>query len=169
MKNLILTVALVLLCSFSTAAQTEFEVPKNVKLEADSDFYTYKDDVINAANWLEETDLDKEVAKRKEVNAFIIKWASGVPDINIDLTEGISKLCGKNEDLMVLFFASYCRKNLENKNINTKTATKAAVISMIKVYKKGIGIIKNSDMDNAIQANEDNKLDEYITNNLLKN
>ena len=167
MKNLILTVSFVLLWSICGTAQNNFEVPKNLQLNVDADFAKYKDDVINAAKWLEETDLTKETVKRKEINAFIIKWTTGVPDFTIDVTDGLKKLYGKNNELIIVFFASYSRNYLENKDATNQTATKAGLISMMNVYKKGIAIIKNNDMDNAIKANENNKLDEYINTNII--
>ena len=167
MKKFILSLSIAFLFSLHINAQTKFDVPKNVQLKAGSDYPKYKDDIINAAKWLEETDLDKDIAKRKEVDAFIIQWISGTPDITVAVTEGHTKLYGDNTELMIVFLASYSRNFLENQNATKETATKAGVISMMNVYKKGIAIAKNKEMEKAIKANDNGKLDKYITDNNL--
>lgn len=166
MRKLIPALLITLFFSGISAAQTTFEVPQKVVLESDSDYPKYNNDIINAAKWLEETDLNKETAKRKEVNAFVIKWISGTPDISVAITESLTKLFGENNELMVVYLASYSKEFLENKNATDATATKAALISIIKVYKKGIAITKNKDMDKAVKAYDENKLDKYMADKL---
>jgi predicted Fe-Mo cluster-binding NifX family protein len=61
--------------------------------------------------------------------------------------------------------ASYSAYSLENKNADKIAATKAGIISMINVYKKGISISKSKEMEKAIKALDQNKLDEYIAKN----
>ena len=59
--------------------------------------------------------------------------------------------------------AAYARNFLENKNSATKfTATKAGLISIMNVYKKGIEITRSKEMDKLIGLAGDNKLDDYI-------
>lgn len=166
MKNLILTISLIFFLSISLNAQTKFEIPENLSLKTNSDYAKYNNDVVNAAKWLEETDLDKETAKRKQVNAFIIQWVSGTPDISVDITERLTKLYGENTELMVLYLASYSRNYIENKDATKFTAMKAGLISIINVYKKGTDIVKNKEMNKAVKANDNNLLDKFITENL---
>lgn len=72
-KSILLVLSFVLV-SCSVWAQKTFEVPKNVKLEKASDYEKYENDVIEAAKWLVETDLNKEKDKRQEVNTFVLAW-----------------------------------------------------------------------------------------------
>ena len=143
--------------------QTKFEVPQNVELKTKDDYAKYETAIIDAAKWLEETDLNKEADKRQQVNAFVLQWISGSPTINVDINEQLGKIYGKNVQLLGLYLASYARNFLENKSTATKfSAIKAGLISMMNVYKKGIEISKSKEMDKVIKLTDDNKLDDYI-------
>ena len=147
-------------------AQTTFEVPQNVELKSKGDYTKYEPQVIDAAKWLEQTGLDKEIDKRKEVTSFVLQWISGSPTISIAITEKLAKIYGKNGQLLGIYLASYARNFLENKNTATKfSATKAGLTSMMNVYKKGIGITKSKEMDKLINLTDENKLDDYINKN----
>ena len=75
-----------------------------------------------------------------------------------------------NEPLLINYISSYCRELLENKSTSTKfSAMKSGILSMITVYKKGINIKKNNEMDNVIKINDENKLDNYVASLLKKN
>lgn len=149
-------------------AQKDFEVPQSVELKTKEDYTKYENAIIEAAKWLEETDLNKEAEKRQQVNSFIIQWVSGSPTVSVDLTEQLAKVYGKNAQLLALYLGSYAKEYLENKSIATKfSATKAGLISMMNVYKKGIEISKSKEMDKLIKMASDNKLDEYINSKLM--
>lgn len=162
MKKLLFTLALAIFITITANSQTNFDVPENIQLKAESDYARYESDVINAAKWLEETDLDKEVSKRKNVGAFIIQWISGAPNVTVDMTEALMNLYGENHQLMAVYLANYSRHFLENKDATKASGIKAGIISMINVYKKGIAITKNKEMDKAIKSYGQNKIDEYI-------
>jgi hypothetical protein len=152
------------LASVLTAqAQTKFEIPPNVELKTKDDYAKYETAIIAAAKWLEETDLNKEADKREQVNAFVLQWLSGSPTISVDINEQLGKTYGKNIQLLGIYLASYTRNFLENKGTATKfTATKAGLVSMMNVYKRGIGISKSKEMEKLIKLTDENKLDDYI-------
>lgn len=163
----ILICLILLLVGFSTLkAQTSFEVPQNVELNTANDYAKYEQSIIDAAKWLEATDLNKEKEKRQEVNGFVLKWVSGSPTITVEIAEPLGKIYGKNIQLMAIYLASYARNFIENKNSATKfSARKEALISMMNVYKKGIDIKKSKEMDKLIKLTDENKLDDYINKN----
>ena len=77
------------------------------------------------------------------------------------------KLFEKNDQLMFLYLASYARYATENKATPDKTkAIKAGLISMMTVYKKGIKISKNKEMEKVLKLN-DTELESYIPSNLI--
>ncbi|MES2288015.1 MAG: hypothetical protein V4547_20175 [Bacteroidota bacterium] len=162
-KFLLLTFALTILIFKNISAQTTFNVPQNVELKADEDYAKYEKDIVAATKWLETIDLNKETEKRKETNAFVLKWITGSPTISISLTEQLQKIYGKNAELLLIYMASYASFFLENKSTATAfTATKAGLISIMNVYKKRIEISSNKEMDKLIKLNEEGKLDNYI-------
>ncbi|HMO63119.1 MAG TPA: hypothetical protein PKC39_13090 [Ferruginibacter sp.] len=170
--SIIRATVLFILLSISTAcsvtAQVIFEVPQNVQLNVKEDYPKYTADIITAAKWLEETDLDKQPEKRREVTAFAMKWVLGCPMFDVMITEQLSKIYGKNQQLLALYLISYSAKMLETNNYSDKfTATKAAVTSMMNVYKKGIDMLKTKEMGKLIKLNEEGKLDDYIKQKLM--
>ncbi|HEX5154058.1 MAG TPA: hypothetical protein VFW07_21575 [Parafilimonas sp.] len=155
-----------LISILSAHAQTTFEVPQGVELKSKEDYAKYEPAIIDAAKWLEETDLDKETDKRKEVNSFVLQWIAGSPTVNIDINEKLSKIYGKNVQLLGIYLAGYTRNFLENKNAATKfSATKAGLISMMNVYKKGIAVSKSKEMEKLTKLTGENDLDDYINEN----
>lgn len=163
MKQPILILAFVALCFVTVNAQVKFEVPQNVELKVKEDYAKYEPAIVDAHKWLEATDLDKEVEKRKQVSAFAMQWVLGCPTIDIDLTEQLGKIYGKNDQLLLLYMLGYSREFIEHKTTATKfSATKAGLISIMNVYKKGIEITKSKEMDKLIKLTDENKLDAYI-------
>jgi hypothetical protein len=148
-------------------AQTSFELPQNPVLKEKEDYARYEPIMVNAAKWLEQTDLDKEPDKRKEVNAFVLKWITGSPTVNVDLSDQLGRIYGQNYQLLAIYLAGYARNMIENKNSPTKfAAIKAGLMSMIRVYKKGIQITPNKEMNKIIRLT-DSELDGYINEKLL--
>jgi hypothetical protein len=143
-------------------AQTPFELPKNIELNTKNDYVTYESNLVNAATWLEQSDLDKEVEKRKDVNAFIIKYVTGTPNLTIDVNPALVKLTEKNIQLLTIYLASYAKYVIETKNPTTRIAAiKAALVSTINVYKKGIAVARNKEMEKICKMS-DADLDKYI-------
>ncbi|MBB4801865.1 hypothetical protein HNP37_001926 [Flavobacterium nitrogenifigens] len=165
MKKTIITFVIALFTGFCATSQTKFDLPQDIKLKTESDYVKYENDIVSATKWLEETDLDKETDKRKQIDAFVINWVSGTPTITVEMNSSIMKLYGKNNELLVLYMGSYSSYFIENKNADKTSAIKAGLVSMINVYKKGISIKKNKEMEKVIEALDQNKLDEYITKN----
>ena len=147
-------------------AQAAFELPKNIQLNAKEDYSKYEQTVIEAAKWLELTEMDKETDKRREIDQFIVKWTTGTPAVNIDIGETLYTLTKGNPELLALYLASYSRYSLENKGSAGKfSATKAGLLSIAAVYKKGISVARNRDMEKLVKLVSADKLDAYIEEN----
>lgn len=167
MKRVQLLFLFALLISIRSLGQATFEVPHDVQLNAKEDYTKYETDIINAANWLEETDFDKELNKRKEVGKFFMTWLLGSPTVSVDMNTEVMNLFEDNPKLMTIYFSSAARYILQNKGSATKFNTvKSALVSVIKVYNKQIGISKAKALKKLIAANDSNKLDEYIINEM---
>ncbi|MEC4047940.1 hypothetical protein OX284_000740 [Flavobacterium sp. SUN046] len=144
-------------------AQTTFEAPENPVLKTKQDFLKFEPQIIQAAKWLEETDLDKEPEKRKKVSAFVVQYVSDCPTMNLVINEPLVKIYDKNSPLLTVFIANYAKNFIENKTTATKlTATKAGILSMMTVYNKKINIVKSKEMDKLINLAEMDLLDDYI-------
>ena len=110
---------------------------------------------------MENTDLNKEIDKRKQVNAFVVQYISGSPTITVEINEAIAKIYGDNEQLLALYLASFARHCIENTSWTKTTAIKAGIVSMIAVYKKQIQVKKGRELDKLIKLT-DAELDKYI-------
>ena len=62
-----------------------FEIPKNVQLEKESDYEKYENDVLKAINWLEQTNIEEQLEKRNNTKKFLMKWIMGTPTFSIGL------------------------------------------------------------------------------------
>ena len=140
MKQTIILTTLFLsavLTSSNLFSQSSFELPDNMKLKTPEDYEKYEGTFIEASKWLENTDLDKEEAKRKSINAFVIEYITGSPTISLTIYPKIMDLTGKNTQLLTIYMASYGRYFLESKKTaEAKDCVKAALNSMMTVYKK---------------------------------
>jgi hypothetical protein len=167
-KTFIICLVFVLTGILTVQGQAKFEVPQNIQLKSKGDYAKYETAIIDASKWLEETDLNIETAKRQQINEFVLQWVSGSPIINVDINEQLSKIYGKNVQLLGIYLANYARNFLENKSSATKySALKAGIVSMMNVYKKGINISKNKEMERLIKLSDDNKFDDYVRDKFM--
>jgi hypothetical protein len=68
----------------------EFVVPKEYVLVAKEDYSKYEKDIIACANWMETSPLDKDKQKRLDANAFMMKWLTGSPTVNVSIINVVS-------------------------------------------------------------------------------
>jgi hypothetical protein len=147
----------------SVNAQDDFTLPENISLKDKEDYAKYEKLVIQAALWLEKTDMDKDTDKRKKIEAFIIKWVAGTPAFTLSLDVPVSILSDRNPELLSLYIASYARNILENKKeSNNFSATKAALKSITFVYKKGIDVSRNKQLEKMGKFTSEGQWDDYI-------
>jgi hypothetical protein len=100
-----------LFVSTSLLAQ-EIQIPSNLKLEKAEDYKETEQLVLTSIEWLLKTPLSENSSKRKEVNAFLVKWMSGSPTVSIELVSGIVPLdC---PDCIILFMSGWTKYSLEN-------------------------------------------------------
>ena len=152
----LITITILLIFSQITFAQ-DFEIPKNLQLEKEADYIKYEADVLNGINWLENTSVEQELAKRKNTNAFLMKWIIGTPTISIGLQEFQTKLTEKNPDLLISFLGGWTKFAIENPSEKDDVikANIAGFQSIIKVYiaNKGNGMRKDKKIEKLIKLN----------------
>ncbi|MCU0393670.1 MAG: tetratricopeptide repeat protein [Thermoflexibacter sp.] len=140
-----------------------FVVPENYEFKTKDDYQKYEYQIIDCINWLENTPLDQETDKRKDAGAFLIKWITGSPSVSIELREDLVGFMKTNPELLLTYMGGYTKFMLENKGSNdVLQATMVAVQSVIKVYKKGIGIKKDKSIENFIKMDEKGELKQWL-------
>lgn len=147
--------------STSLLAQ-EVNIPKDLKLENAEDYKKTEPLVLRATEWLVKTPVSENPDKRKEINAFLMKWMTGSPTVSIELVPGIVPLdCA---DCLMLFMSGWTTYSLENNYSKNKVdGAVAGAENAIEFYlnnKSELG--KNSDMEKLIKQQKKGKLPKYI-------
>ncbi|MBK7308861.1 MAG: hypothetical protein IPI88_18850 [Chitinophagaceae bacterium] len=138
----------------------------NLPNVAKADLSESETQVLNSANWIITTGLTVDLEKRKPANGIVLKWYIDTITLNIKLVEKLSAIYGANSDLLMMFFAGYSKFYLENKKTATNSAaTKAGLISLLNVYKRGIGVTKGQELEKLVALADADKIDYYIKNN----
>jgi hypothetical protein len=165
-KHIVVLTMAILAIAMPAVSQTIFEVP-NVEFRSKDDYSYYEKDIIKAAKWLEENDLDFQVKKREQVNAFVLKWLAGSSSVSINYTDKLAKVTDRNPLLGSLLLAVFARTILENKTSATYfDAIKAGLQAVVRVYKKGINVKKEKELDKLAAFTDDTQLEDYIRNTL---
>jgi hypothetical protein len=169
MKKITLLLSIMAAC-FSLSAQEEpdFEVPTDPVLVKTEDYAPYEKDIITAAKWLEAVPIDKQLPKRKDASAFVVKWILGSPTVTVTLYSTVSDFDKKNKGFLVLYMAAAARYVLENNySKDEKETTRQGLKALIRVYKKeGSGVSKDKKMEKLVKADDEGKLDEWMKDNL---
>lgn len=140
----------------------EVEIPNDLKLENSEDYKKTEQLVLNSSEWLLKTPISENPSKRKEVNAFLMKWMTGSPTVSIELVSGIVPLdC---PDCLMSFMSGWTKHSLENDYSKNKVeCAVAGAENAIEFYinnKSKLG--KNSDMEKLIKQQKKGKLKKFV-------
>jgi len=160
--NKIKTLIFSLFVSTSLLAQ-EVEIPNDLKLENKEDYKKTEQLVLSSTEWLLKTPISESPAKRKKINAFLMKWMSGSPTVSIELVSGIVPL--ECADCLMTFMSGWTKYSLENDYSKNKVdCAFAGAENAIEFYEKNKSELgKNSDMEKLIKRKKKGKLKKYIT------
>ena len=159
--NKIKSLIFLLFVSTSLLAQ-EVEIPNDIKLENAEDYKKTEQLVLDCSEWLLKTPIAENPGKRKEVNAFLMKWMSGSPTVSIELVSGIVPLDCAN--CLMSFMSGWTKHSLENDYSKDKIeCAVAGAENAIEFYKKNKSVLgKNSDMEKLMKQQKKGKLKKYI-------
>lgn len=156
----------VLFCSLNLFSQ-EFTVPQNLRLENAEDYALLEKDVLNAINWLSETSVTEQQTKRKEVNAFLLKWLAGCPYVHIEIKSEIVTFMGSSPELLMMFMGGWAKYSIETKEYDNKIAGSLAGIEMVITFyeKNKVNLPKDKNVEKYIKMKNKGTLIEYINKN----
>jgi hypothetical protein len=139
-----------------------FELPANYAFATKEDYVTYEKPFIQVVEWLENTPLNQEKAKRQQVNSFIFKYLEGSPTVNIELKSFVSELSKKNPDLQVAFMGNWAKHKLQNPALTdiVKLNT-AGVKTALKIYQLS-GASKDKTMEKIAKFTSEQELEEWV-------
>ena len=162
-----LTLCFLLFIGVQLTAQT-FEVPENVTLEKAEDYKQYEDAIVKGTEWLMNTPINSQQAKRKEVNAFLMKWMTGSPDVSLELNGDILTFMGECPDCLMIFMAGWTKYAIQNDSkVSNVDGSIQGIKDVIALYKKNKATIgKNKAIEKYIKLEEKGKLEKHIASKL---
>ena len=152
--------------SFGLFSQN-FEVPKSYILEKAEDYTQYENDVVKCVDWLIANPINEQASKRKEANAFLLKWLMGSPDIYIEIRQEIVTFQNSSPELLSIFMGGWAKYSIENKDFDNKTlGSLAGIESVIEFYTKNKGLIsKDKNVEAYVKMKKKGTLKDYIEKN----
>ena len=161
MKTILLIITL--LFSISQSFSQEYSIPKDYNFKTKDDYVKYEKHIIEGVNWLLKSPLTSEKTKRKEINAFIMKWMTGSPTVSIELSQDIVTFMDC-PDCLMLFMGGWTKHVIETKdNSNKSKGNLAGILAVIEFYnlnKAALG--KNKAIEKYIKIQTKGTLEKYI-------
>ncbi len=166
MKKLFLT--LFILGTFHGLFSQTFEVPKNFNPKTAEDYAPFEADVIKGVDWIMSMPYVLEKQKRDQVNAFLLKWITGSPNVHIDIKPEIVTFLGGTPDLLMIFMGGWTKYSLETGKLDDKEGGSLdginAVIDFYNTNKQSLP--KDKNVEKYIKMKEKGELEDYVKNNV---
>jgi len=166
MKKLFVTIAVLVSCQLIFAQ--EFSVPQNFNPKTADDYAPYEPDVIKSVDWLMSMPYALERQKRDQVNAFLLKWLTGSPNVHIEIKPEIVTFMGGTPDLLMVFMGSWAKYSLESGKFDDKEGgSLAGIDAVIDFYENNKkSMPKDKNVEKYIKMKEKGELADYIKNNV---
>lgn len=145
----------------------DFEVPKNYSFNTLDDYSRYEPEILKCINYIENSPLDDFSDRRKNINAFFVKWLSGTPNVSISINPYAMDLVEKNEYFLLIFLCGWVKYSISNSYDNDEIKCNLAGLeNIIKVYKKGKGVKKDIKVEKVVKIKETSNLENWIMEQL---
>src|SRR5690606_35902015 len=148
--------------SFGLTAQ-EFNVPANVSYESEADYFNQEQQVLSAIDWLMTTPVSEQQAKRKSVNAYLMQWMTGSPNVTIEISQAVVPFM-ECADCLMAFLAGWTKYSLENEYSKDRFASAMAGINQTIVFyesnKKALS--RNAELEKLIKKQKKGELESHI-------
>lgn len=119
--------------------------------------------VIYTIDWLENSPIDQQVARRKQLNAKLLAWLAHSPTVTISVNEKTTPFTKKNPELLFIFMGGWTKYSLQHGySKDTVKCTVAGIKSAIKVYQMGNGLVKDGEMEKIISIDAINQLEAWV-------
>ena len=125
--------------------------------------------IIDLVDWLENTPLDQATDKRKKMYAILLAWLTNSPPVTVEVNEKVTPMSKKNPDLLAIFLGGWTKYSLQNSySKDLVKCNLAGIKSVVKVYKMGVGIKKDKDIEKPVDLDSKNELEAWIVSKLGK-
>ncbi len=125
--------------------------------------------VINTIDWLENSPINQQVARRNQLNNKFLAWLTHSPTVTVNVNENITSFSKKNHELLSIFMGGWTKYSLlHGYSKDSVQCNIAGVKSAMKVYLLGNGILKDEEMEKIITINSNNQLEAWVRSQLGK-
>jgi len=166
MKKIIVILVLTLV-TINVFAQ-DFEIPGNYEFTTKEDYARYEADILKSIEWLTHTPVGTQPEKRLDVNAFLLKWLAGSPDVSVEIKTEIVNFIDPNPELLIIFICGWTKYSIETKdNKNKLTGNLKGIESVMDFYTRyKENMKKDKNVEKYIKMKEKGTLEEFIKKNV---
>ncbi len=107
------------------------EIPAEYNWTTQEEYRASKDDIEKCLKWLCTTPYGLEVVKRSEINAYVMTWIAGNPEINVNLDAKYFPFLQENQELLFTMIHAMAYYQLNHPNEKSQD----------KIYLKGLETI----------------------------
>ncbi|BEG98770.1 hypothetical protein [Bacteroides sedimenti] len=135
----------------------DFSQLSRIQLNGKTDFSNAEAKVLECANYLTSTPMDRENLNREYAENFLLIWMSGTSDFTFNLNETVCSIIRSNLSLIGVYFACATKFALENRDKarNKNTIIKNALLLLLNYCKNPKNKVDQNDLLKAVM-NEEN-------------
>ncbi len=165
--NRLFLITVMALAAMTTFAQ-DFEVPQNPRLKTNEDYIAQEPNIMAAIDWVMKTPPGDQDEKRKDVDAFLLKWMSGTKALSMGIDSKILTFMESSPDLLTIFMAGWAKYALETKDGDNQVTGNIhgleAVIDYYTKFKQSSA--KDRHVEKYIKMKADGSLSKFIEKNV---
>jgi hypothetical protein len=158
---------ILLICVFTFVVCNVFaqSLPQfgDIKLQKSKDYKLAEPTVVQTADFIISTPIDKNTDTKTIAAQFLMKWMDGTPDFTFTLDENSTRYFLQNNELMMVYVASMAKYAVQNHARNTKTITINAIKSLLAYINDPANNVKKTDeLKELSQANDNGRLESFL-------
>lgn len=155
-------ISLFTLITFVANSQ-EAQVPAdfNPKKTKPEDYSKYEKNVVECVNYLNNSAFEETSVKKLDMYIFILNWVKGERYISISIPDNMEKMFIENEYLLYMFIGNWAKYCIEKKTDDEYRGFLAGLKAVLKIYRKGINVVKDKDFDKLLKLEDEGKLEEW--------
>jgi hypothetical protein len=161
MKRILLVCVLAFVgCHLLAQSLPQFD---QVRLQKNKDFKLAEPTVLQTAEFITSTPIDKNTDAKTIAAQFLMKWMDGTPEYTFTLDENSTRSFLQNNQLMMVYIASMAKYAIQNKQRNSKLITINAIKSLLAyINDPANNVKKTNDLKELSQANESGQLESFL-------
>ncbi len=136
-------------------------VPEELVLTEAAHYSEHKALVKKCLSWLVKTPKDECVETRDELNAFVILWLSGAPDLTVDVSTDCMLFIEENEDLFFTFLHGVALYQINHEKENDPVVLHAQGLKAVAHQAREAKCAKSAEIKKILKADRKDKLEEY--------